>query len=753
MKKIIISILSVILMFLLTVNLSYALSNDETLSTWAIDNTDTDITYIFSEKIFVDFTHIGMELWTEIHNAQNELIDDYTAESYSVNETTNYTHVRVYDDKTSSNFTQINFGESSTWGSELLYFIDEGSAYKDISIYYGKYIQICIALNPILSIEDINEILNVYNTNEEEAIVFVIKNELEFFPYDVKNEPENYINNWWHYVDGNQVFIHMNNDVYNINTNEKMYDSAVKKSFVDHWNYIGLEHEKWFDDYEWPNQFLVYKPSPLWNKLKIEVMYSSGTKELVYNGLIDHGIAFRRAKAYEYPAGTIQYYSWGIFDYNFSEGDIIQNNALFTSVYSKEDRNDEVVALRISFQNMETTEVNSVDQLPMTSGSIIGGNSTEIGTAYSIVNGNNAQIIIDYQNQTFNLEYSGIDTSFLEGVKKAIYYTYNSNKYLRFEYLDDQRVSSYAANGQNISDVKWVPFTDWNLSSNEIIFTNKVWTSSYLTKETGNNIYAYFYIPNLIYDNLIHVDMQFDYRYFKASFPDFWNNESLDIKTQVVSLDHDESTLTTPDWKKDLYSYVPIGMAIGAMIPGVRWPVLLIGSSLLALNYTSEKIEFMQKEINEIELANPNSDIVDSLEKSIETTFNKKIEIVTSSDKIYKLHLGQFDLYDNVEVIEGSEKLIGFVYETSGKLVYVNSNSIVSNFEQDDSLDTGNNTQRDLDDILKYVLYGFLVIFAAVILPNLNGMLNSISRIISSPKKMISLLVIIIVLLLLIGVI
>jgi hypothetical protein len=273
---------------------------------------------------------------------------------------------------------------------------------------------------------------------------------------------------------------------------------------------------------------------------------------------------------------------------------------------------------------------------------------------------------------------------------------------------------------------------------------------TYFKQEEAQNIYAYFYMPDIISDKLIHVDMTFDYRYYKAGFPDVWNEYPLDIQKASVSLDYDETTLTTPEWKKDLYVVTPIAMTIGAMIPVVRWPVLIIGSSLLAANYASTELNILQKEISEIESITPSIDLKNEVEASYERMTSNPVVIDTTANKLYKLHIGQFDDRNKVEIMEDSENVTNIVYEVYGQRITLEEDYIQDQFDRDKNLVEGDDPSILPDfggGILTYVIL-FLGIMALInILPRLDKFLNSIFKIISNPKKLLALVFIVIILL------
>jgi hypothetical protein len=191
-------------------------------------------------------------------------------------------------------------------------------------------------------------------------------------------------------------------------------------------------------------------------------------------------------------------------------------------------------------------------------------------------------------------------------------------------------------------------------------------------------------------------------------------------------------------------------MTIGAMIPVVRWPVLIIGSGLLAANYASTELNILQKEISEIESITPSLDLKNEVESSYQRMTGNPVRINTASNKLYKLHIGQFDEKNKVEIMENSENVTNIVYEVYGQRITLEEDYIQDQFDRDDNLGEGDDPSILPDfggGILTYVIL-FLGIMALInILPRLDKFLNSIFKIISNPKKLLALVFIVIILL------
>lgn len=712
--------------------------------------TVNDIDLFRTKRTDIDFTSLAIEMWADLYTVDfPNPIENYI--QLECNGTTSA--VNVYETRTSVNpLDTYNFVESDIHAEDLLLLNDTQATAVDLSTYQNKYVEISMVLKPGLSQTQKNTILEFSKTNKSETISLFPEYSLTNYTYTPKYEPTVKDDSWWHVIDGNKAYIHMSPKYKKTQTNEELAQAqnslADEHHFNQWWNNIAFT----FISNEWPQGQGITKPGEDWNRLVIEVKYRNQIKDIVYNGIVDHGFIFMTSPLVYSPNGLNYNYSWSIHTTEFVNGRIDTVDNILNSSFSNTIQNSDIVSIKMYFERSNNPiAISSPLELPITTGSAFSYEQMEdIGLAYFEVNGNNATVSIDYNNQTYVLNYTNFDTGFLEDIKKAYYFTHNGNRIIHLIY--DEHIAAYDETNPNIlANQMWSPYVHWNLTTDEIITTEKVSVLTYFKLESSNNIFAYFYMPDIISDKLIHIDMTFDYRYYKAGFPDFWNEYPMNIEKGSVSLDYDESNLTTPQWKKDLYKYTPIAMAIGTMIPGIRWPVLIIGSSLLASNYISTETGFLQKDISEIDTITPDTPLKDEIEASYTRMSGRPTQIDENTNNLYKLHIGQYDDKSKVEVMEDSENITNIIYEINGKRILIEEDYILDQFDRDDNLGEGDlpTLLPDLGDgPLKYIVIIIIVIILLNVLPKLDTVLNSVFKVISNPKKLVSLIFVIIILLL-----
>jgi hypothetical protein len=703
-------------------------------------------TYLLkSQRDGIDYSHLMIELWTDTTTYDMQYaLDQFIILSHNTYTTT----INIYPSLHSISLTtKYDFIEDTIHQDDLLYSNDNGSKDINLSNYQNQYLEIQLVLNPNLTQAQRDAVLNYFNQKDKDPITCVTSYNLLEYPYEVKNKPSTLDNSWWHVIEGNKAYIHIAPTYKYIPYDQEVIGESVERVDSNHFNKWSLSRGVALNTLVWPETHGITKPGLEWNKLIIEVRYKDGTEELIYNGIIDHGfIIYSGMTNAERTTNT-----WGIKTLSFESGRALMQDDIYLNKYFSETNDKDVDAIKMYFTKDENTQIiTSVNDLPSTIGTGYGYEAIEeIGLAYIEVNGTDALLTVSYQGTSYKLTYTNFNTDFLKGIYQAYYFTHNNNKILHLIY-DKTPLSINEVDSNEIVTRKWTPYVHWNLSTDEIISTEKVSVLTYFKQEEAQNVYAYFYMPDIISDKLIHVDMTFDYRYYKAGFPDIWNEYPLDIQKASVSLDYDETTLTTPEWKKDLYVVTPIAMTIGAMIPVIRWPVLIIGSSLLAANYASTELNILQKEISEIESITPSLDLKNEVESSYQRMTGNPVQINTTTNKLYKLHIGQFDEKNKVEIMENSENVTNLVYEVYGQRITLEEDYIQDQFDRDENLGEGDDHSILPDfggGILTYVILFLGIMVLINILPRLDKFLNSIFKIISNPKKLLALVFIVIILL------
>lgn len=337
---------------------------------------------------------------------------------------------------------------------------------------------------------------------------------------------------------------------------------------------------------------------------------------------------------------------------------------------------------QIEFTPPETPDdYNIVTDLPSTTGSIY-TNSTGMGNVTFNVDGLQLEAKVTYNAQDyyllFNME-NGTDMSIFTNANKNFYYMYEGE---RFFLINHGNESIFQAS--NLGTQKWVGYTVWNLSTNEISTFDRLNVYLYSKLEEANNVYGYFYIDQFVIDRLLSVSLSMRYRYNYVIGQSDWK-----IHNKVLEADVFE-TFDPTSWQLDVLAGTALATGVLALIPGVQMPALLVGSAVMAIvgsTIQSPPISFGT--INQIELIQPSV----SLQQEINAAYaasNPGFNPNATNMNIYKLYIGQFNdawstgikidteysLYQQQQGIN----IVQLTYVTDNKLYVIDGDNIDMNF-------------------------------------------------------------------------
>lgn len=366
-----------------------------------------------------------------------------------------------------------------------------------------------------------------------------------------------------------------------------------------------------------------------------------------------------------------------------------------------------------SISEITVGNTNTVSQLPETTGNILGKQGS-MGTVHFVQEGTNLLTTISYGGLTYNILNSfesTTDMTVFDNSYEIYYYTSLNEKFI---IINHGQESIFTV--ENILESPFIPFTVWNLSTNESKTFKKYNVYMYSKKEAANNVFAYFYVDNYIVDNLVSatVSMKYHYTYITGS-----GEEQYYYKV----LEADESNygggLT---WQYNLL----VGSTFGALgILGNRYLMPLVGSVLFK-NVQNKNFNFGS--INEIEELVPSLELTTELNAAYRSKY-PDFNNVNNNLKVFKLHLGQFNKPFSVGIkideefnYIGNQKginVIEFTYITNGQFYTVKGEDINIFFVPDKgtSMDppiTIPSAQTIWDNIIEFLKKAYLIVVVAV---------------------------------------
>lgn len=289
---------------------------------------------------------------------------------------------------------------------------------------------------------------------------------------------------------------------------------------------------------------------------------------------------------------------------------------------------------------IDPTEPSELEQLPLTTGSIY-NKPNQMGKVTSQhLGGNSYEFKIVYLTGTYTLNYTfapETDMSMFDEEKEAFYFSDGDDKFIVFNDGDSSILTT-----KNLRET-FIPFTIWNLNTNEIVAHHQFNVYTYIKEGDANNYYAYFYTDEFIIDRLISTTVSMEYRYV----PIIGSKGDWIPYFKVL----DDTTVSGPTvgWELKAAAYATTATTIGAFIPIIRWPALIIGTPLtiyLQGNAAQQLIDgknLVSGSINQIARANPTPGLLSEIDGAYHRAYPNFTGMDLESYSLWRLHLGQFD--------------------------------------------------------------------------------------------------------------
>lgn len=339
---------------------------------------------------------------------------------------------------------------------------------------------------------------------------------------------------------------------------------------------------------------------------------------------------------------------------------------------------------------------------------------------FTYVDGDVTMIISYYGQYTYSITDAVFsDDSFLTGIQDVYYYTEDGNKYLYFTYSDDD---DFILTDSTALAKTWTGFSIWNLSTGEVVSTQRAWVLTYIDVEASHDAYAYFYMPNISTDDLHQASITFNYRLGKNGIMTFFMQRYTDWETKSIVLEQDEETIALPQWVVDTYTYSASALVAGtilSIIPGTQvigYPLLLTGGVLLNVANAGSLYEVFTGGIDNIEkLTLPPLALVGTMNDHFSQLTGQTFNI--SGLPVYKLHIGNFAGTDvnYVEFDQDNFKYTELVWTTEGTMYaltdeYIDEQVIV---DQDYVLERPEETSFNIMEMMMLPLVTLLFIVVA----------------------------------------
>lgn len=415
-------------------------------------------------------------------------------------------------------------------------------------------------------------------------------------------------------------------------------------------HYINYENAGQFADF---NRVLSNPDSSIYTLFEVyEKNTLTGVETLVYQGAVD----------------TLKVFTF------YADGNMYFRDQSNKLVYKFYGLNKAVKMRWVQVTNVDVPIAN----LPTTTGNPL-ESSGQYGSVFYTVDSvtHNLSMTINYNGVAYRLADRIIeDITFLQNVEKSYYYTKDNSRFIIFFYKDSDFLAT------NNAAKKWNGFATWNLTTNEIIVTNRAWILTYVTMDDKRDAYAYYYMPEIPVEDLLSVSLIFSHRYGTKNITTLWTQQYDDWKNTSLTLNKDEQTYqeNLPNWILQLYleSFISTAASIMALQQGNPFalPLLLSGSMTLGKAIAGTIDFYRTGGIDQISQTVPDSNLRAQIEKHYSDLAGRPITLNLASNKLFKLYIGKFDKagtnvveFDNesFKYTEVSWVSHGTVYQLSGE--------------------------------------------------------------------------------------
>lgn len=355
----------------------------------------------------------------------------------------------------------------------------------------------------------------------------------------------------------------------------------------------------------------------------------------------------------------------------------------------------------------------TINDLPVTTGSIF-TQQMNMGRVYFQRDNLSLNLAVYYNGQSYYLNFGfapNTDMAVFNNAYESFYYTHEGQKFI---VINHGNTSMFLPDG---SKDTFVPYTIWNLNTNELQTISRFSTYLYSKKEAANNVYAYFYVDEFVIDNLLSISLAYKYRYNFLIGDGDWHDQYVYLENNVNA-----TGLSPTAWQFDVMTGTAAAMLAGSQIPVLRWPILAFGTAVMAT--VGSTVDEQIIEFGNIEQIQKLTSLSPQLETELSQAFNKAdTNFDDFNNPVFKLHLGQFnalfstgiEIDQEYSVVDGQKgiNIIQFTYQTKGQVYTIDGSNINVEFTP------GPGTDGQSGSILDNIITIGIVVIAGLVFMSL----------------------------------
>lgn len=399
--------------------------------------------------------------------------------------------------------------------------------------------------------------------------------------------------------------------------------------------------------------------------------------------------------------------------------DVFNSGGAWGSMIPGETYNFTVTANVVSVY-IDPSIPSDLDLLPTTGGSIFDDVNNMADVSVDVLSGNTVDLSIIYDT-IYYVRYTfseNTDMTIFNDNYEAFYYTHEDQHFIVFNKGEQSMFTHY----QSVET--FIPYTIWNLDTNELVEHNQVDVYMYMTLGDANHIVGYFYVDEFVIDRLMQISTVFNYRFDPLiGAKSEWISQAAILEDTGISEGNISWQFTAAATSSAAVATMAIIIgATGVGLP-IALPLALFGSLVTGFFLANAYMypgSLITGDTSEIQIANVSTELQTEINQKYAERNPDFTSIDTNTYPLWKLDFGAFERFGSTtEVDPDSINVISLTYQTDGQVYTLEADKIRTDANVDDYLDPNHDSTiidpypteppTSSDSLIYYAIGGIII--------------------------------------------
>ena len=399
--------------------------------------------------------------------------------------------------------------------------------------------------------------------------------------------------------------------------------------------------------------------------------------------------------------------------------DVFNSGGAWGSMIPGETYNFTVTANVVSVY-IDPSIPSDLDLLPTTGGSIFDDVNNMADVSVDVLSGNTVDLSIIYDT-IYYVRYTfseNTDMTIFNDNYEAFYYTHEDQHFIVFNKGEQSMFTHY----QSVET--FIPYTIWNLDTNELVEHNQVDVYMYMTLGDANHIVGYFYVDEFVIDRLMQISTVFNYRFDPLiGAKSEWISQAAILEDTGISEGNISWQFTAAATSSAAVATMAIIIgATGVGLP-IALPLALFGSLVTGFFLANAYMypgSLITGDTSEIQIANVSTELQTEINQKYAESNPDFTSIDTNTYPLWKLDFGAFERFGSTtEVDPDSINVISLTYQTDGQVYTLEADKIRTDANVDDYLDPNHDSTiidpypteppTSSDSLIYYAIGGIII--------------------------------------------